>query len=152
MNQGNNSVAIKRKSKICYCVLKLVPFGELYQFLENTEKFSSLLARTIFLQLIEGILYHKLIHFQDSIICINWGQYTGMLNQKISCQILKENLSLEISDLPMIHLIIQISSCPNPIQWDLKNIMLLNCSFLTGMMKLTMELKLISSLLLLLYS
>jgi hypothetical protein len=30
-------------------VLKLVQYGELFQFLESTEKFSSLLARTLFL-------------------------------------------------------------------------------------------------------
>jgi serine/threonine protein kinase len=40
---------IKRKTKVCYCVLKLVQYGELFQFLESTEKFSSLLARTLFL-------------------------------------------------------------------------------------------------------
>jgi serine/threonine protein kinase len=40
---------IKRKTNICYCVLNLVKFGELYKFLELTDKFSDSLSRTLFL-------------------------------------------------------------------------------------------------------
>ena len=40
---------VKRKTNICYCVLKLVRFGELFKFLEHTEKFSDSLSRSLFL-------------------------------------------------------------------------------------------------------
>ncbi|CDW84194.1 protein kinase domain containing protein [Stylonychia lemnae] len=71
LNQGNqirqqnskkeidqeDNIIIKRKNKICYCVLKLVRYGELFQFLESTEKFSTLLSKYLFKQLIEGLEY-----------------------------------------------------------------------------------------------
>lgn len=35
-----DQVILKRKTGVCYCVLKLARHGELFKFLENTEKFS----------------------------------------------------------------------------------------------------------------
>jgi hypothetical protein len=35
----DNSIFIKRKTNICYCVLKLAKHGELFKFLEYTDKF-----------------------------------------------------------------------------------------------------------------
>ena len=46
--------ADRRKTKVCYSVLKLVKCGELFQFLESSERFSQSLARTLFSQLIDG--------------------------------------------------------------------------------------------------
>jgi serine/threonine protein kinase len=43
-----NSIYVKRKANICYCVLKLAKHGELFKFLEYTEKFQEALARTLF--------------------------------------------------------------------------------------------------------
>ncbi len=39
---------VKRKTNICYCVLKLAAHGELYKMLECTEKFSEELTRSLF--------------------------------------------------------------------------------------------------------
>lgn len=47
-------MVIKRKSNVCYCVLKLARHGELFKILEHTEKFSDSLARSLFLQLLQG--------------------------------------------------------------------------------------------------
>jgi hypothetical protein len=41
--------SIKRKTPICYYVMKLAEFGELFKFIEHTDKFSEKLARTLFL-------------------------------------------------------------------------------------------------------
>lgn len=40
---------VKRKTNICYCVLKLAKYGELFKILENTEKFTDSLSRTMFI-------------------------------------------------------------------------------------------------------
>lgn len=45
---------MKRKTNICYCVLKLAAHGELFKLLESTERFTDSLARSLFQQLIEG--------------------------------------------------------------------------------------------------
>ena len=55
-NLEDQLIIIKRKTNICYCVLKLVRYGELYKILENTEKFNDSLSRTMFTQLIKGML------------------------------------------------------------------------------------------------
>jgi hypothetical protein len=41
-------ILLKRKTSICYCVLKLARHGELFKFLEHTDKFSDLLSRSLF--------------------------------------------------------------------------------------------------------
>jgi hypothetical protein len=41
-------IVVKRKSNVCYIVLKLARHGELYKMLEHTDKFSDLLARSLF--------------------------------------------------------------------------------------------------------
>jgi hypothetical protein len=41
-------VVIKRKTNVCYCVLKLARHGELFKVLEHTDKFSDSLARSLF--------------------------------------------------------------------------------------------------------
>lgn len=43
---------VRRKTSICYCVLKLAGHGELYKMVEATEKFPEPLSRSLFLQLI----------------------------------------------------------------------------------------------------
>ena len=39
---------IKRKTNVCYCVLKLASKGELYKLVESTERFSEDLSRSLF--------------------------------------------------------------------------------------------------------
>lgn len=47
---------VKRKTNVCYCVLKLASKGELYKLVESTERFSEDLTRSLFVQLINGKL------------------------------------------------------------------------------------------------
>jgi len=42
------TVIVKRKTNLCYCVLKLAGHGELYKMLENTDKFSEQMTRSLF--------------------------------------------------------------------------------------------------------
>lgn len=48
---------IRRKSSICYYVMKLAQYGEIFHFIERTERFSERFARSLYLQLIQGIEY-----------------------------------------------------------------------------------------------
>ena len=52
----NSPQIIKRKTNVCYCVLKLAGHGELYKIVECTDKFSEKLTRSLFSQLIDGKL------------------------------------------------------------------------------------------------
>lgn len=50
---------------MCYYVMKLAEFGELYSFIEHTDRFDENMTRYIFNQLIEGIHYlhsHGIVH------------------------------------------------------------------------------------------
>ena len=53
-DNDENSMFIKRKTGVCYCVLKLARHGELFKILEHTDKFTDKLARSLFKQLITG--------------------------------------------------------------------------------------------------
>ena len=48
---------LKRKEQLCYYVMKLAEYGEIYSFVEHTERFDEPMTRYIFNQLIEGIHY-----------------------------------------------------------------------------------------------
>ena len=39
---------VKRKYKVCYYVMKLAEYGELFRFIEHTDKFSERMAKNIF--------------------------------------------------------------------------------------------------------
>jgi serine/threonine protein kinase len=39
---------VRRKSSICYYVMKLAEYGELYNFIEHTDRFTERLARTLY--------------------------------------------------------------------------------------------------------
>ena len=45
---------VKRKTNVCYCVLKLAGHGELFKIVESTDKFSESITRSLFVQLIDG--------------------------------------------------------------------------------------------------
>jgi serine/threonine protein kinase len=56
---------IKRKTQICYYVMKLAEYGELYSFIEHTDRFDNSMTKYVFAQLIEGIQYlhsHGIVH------------------------------------------------------------------------------------------
>jgi len=56
---------VKRKTDVCYYVMKLAEYGELYSFIEHTDRFSEEMTRYILDQLIEGMRYlhsHGIIH------------------------------------------------------------------------------------------
>lgn len=56
---------IKRKQNVCYYVMQLAEYGELFRFIEHTDRFSERLARALFTQLIEGLDYlhqHGIAH------------------------------------------------------------------------------------------
>ena len=61
--QSNSTQIVKRKTNVCYCVLKLAGHGELYKIVECTDKFSESLTRSLFSQLIDG----KTLNFRQTI-------------------------------------------------------------------------------------
>ena len=48
---------LKRQGPICYYVMNLAKYGDLFRLVEYNERFSEGLVRNLFLQLIEGIAY-----------------------------------------------------------------------------------------------
>lgn len=48
-------IVMKRKTNICYYVMKLASYGELFKLVQGTERFSENLSRSIFIQLLEGM-------------------------------------------------------------------------------------------------
>ena len=50
-------VRVSRKRKVCYYVMKLAEYGELFKFIEHTDRFSERFARTLYSQLIHGLDY-----------------------------------------------------------------------------------------------
>ena len=56
---------LKRKSELCYYVMKLAEFGEIYSFIENAERFDDSVVRYLLDQLISGLKYlhsHGICH------------------------------------------------------------------------------------------
>ena len=56
---------VKRKSEVCYYVMKLAEFGELYSFIEHTDRFTEDMTRYILDQLVDGMKYlhaHGIVH------------------------------------------------------------------------------------------
>ncbi len=47
-------IIVKRKTNICYYVMKLASYGELFKVVQGTERFTENLSRSLFAQLIEG--------------------------------------------------------------------------------------------------
>lgn len=38
---------VRERGNVCYYVMKLAPYGELFKLIENTERFSERLSRTL---------------------------------------------------------------------------------------------------------
>lgn len=58
-------LVVKRKTELCYYVMKLAEYGELYSFIENTEPFDEHMTRYLLDQLLEAICYlhsHGIVH------------------------------------------------------------------------------------------
>lgn len=58
-------LVVKRKTELCYYVMKLAEYGELYSFIENTEAFNEHMTRYLLDQLLEAICYlhsHGIVH------------------------------------------------------------------------------------------
>lgn len=58
-------LVVKRKTGLCYYVMKLAEYGELYSFIENTEPFNEHMTRYLLDQLLEAICYlhsHGIVH------------------------------------------------------------------------------------------
>ena len=58
-------ITVKSKPKPCYYVMKLAEYGELYSFIEHSDRFDEQTSRYIFNQLIDGIKYlhsHGIVH------------------------------------------------------------------------------------------
>lgn len=56
---------MKRKAEVCYYVMKLAEYGELYSFIEHTDRFSEDMTRYILDQLVDGMKYlhsHGIVH------------------------------------------------------------------------------------------
>ena len=59
-NVGDEPQVLKRQGPICYYVMNLAKYGDLYRLVEYNDRFSEGLVRHLFLQLIEGLEYlHK---------------------------------------------------------------------------------------------
>lgn len=48
---------IRRKTGVCYYVMKLAQYGELFHFVERTDRFTERFARSLYLQLMQGLEY-----------------------------------------------------------------------------------------------
>jgi serine/threonine protein kinase len=48
MVQLTSLAKYKRKQNVCYYVMKLAEFGELFQFIEHTDRFSEKLSKSLF--------------------------------------------------------------------------------------------------------
>lgn len=58
-------VIVKRKTEVCYYVMKLAEYGELYSFIEHTDRFNEDMTRYILDQLVDGMRYlhsHGIVH------------------------------------------------------------------------------------------
>lgn len=56
---------VKRKAEVCYYVMKLAEYGELYSFIEHSDRFSEDMTRYILDQLVDGMKYlhsHGIVH------------------------------------------------------------------------------------------
>lgn len=63
--RGDEWIVLKRKTQICYYVMKLAEFGELYSFIEATDRLDENLTRYILKQLMDGMHYlhsHGIVH------------------------------------------------------------------------------------------
>jgi serine/threonine protein kinase len=47
-SQSEKADRVKRKTNVCYYVMKLAEYGEIFRFIEHTDRFSERLARTLF--------------------------------------------------------------------------------------------------------
>eukprot|EP00347_Sterkiella_histriomuscorum_P001022 403373639 len=52
-----NSSKIKRKKNVCYYVMKFAEYGELFKFIEHTDRFTEKLSKSFFYQLVQGLQY-----------------------------------------------------------------------------------------------
>jgi serine/threonine protein kinase len=50
-------LTLKRKTSLCYYVMKLAEYGELYSFIEHTDRMEEPMVRYILDQLLEGMRY-----------------------------------------------------------------------------------------------
>ena len=48
-------LVVKRKTEVCYYVMKLAEYGELYSFVEHTERFDENMTRYIFEQVLAWV-------------------------------------------------------------------------------------------------
>lgn len=65
MEKKEDYFIVKRKAEVCYYVMKLAEYGELYSFIEHTERFSEDMTRYILDQLVDGMKYlhsHGIVH------------------------------------------------------------------------------------------
>ena len=50
-------LTLRRKNELCYYVMKLAEFGDLYSFVENSERFDESVVRYLLAQLVSGLQY-----------------------------------------------------------------------------------------------
>jgi 3-phosphoinositide dependent protein kinase-1 len=56
---------LKKETKLCYYVMKLAEYGELYRLIEMNARLGEELIRNLFAQLIDGLVYlhsHGYVH------------------------------------------------------------------------------------------
>ena len=56
-SKADHYLTVKRKTSLCYYVMKLAEYGELYSFIEHTDRFDEPMVRYILDQLLEGMKY-----------------------------------------------------------------------------------------------
>jgi serine/threonine protein kinase len=57
LHEPEESQHIRRQSQVCYYVMKLAEFGELYRLVEINQRLSDDVVRYLFRQLVEGLNY-----------------------------------------------------------------------------------------------
>jgi serine/threonine protein kinase len=57
ISDRDDRIVLKRQSKICYYVMKLAEYGEVYRIIELNDRLSENLVRNLFKQLLDGLSY-----------------------------------------------------------------------------------------------
>lgn len=57
VSDRDDRIVLKRQTKICYYVMKLAEYGEVYRIIELNERLSENLVRNLFKQLLDGLFY-----------------------------------------------------------------------------------------------